>query len=516
MIVSILVFLVSLSAVIMIHELGHFIMAKRAGILCHEFSIGMGPLIWSKKKGETVYAIRAIPIGGYVMMAGEEMDSELVKVGMTIRVVYNDQQVIEKIILDPQNTTYSKTEQMVVEAVDLRGKDDQSLHINHVPVKEDAMLVMKNREMQIAPFNRDFESKTVWQRFLAIVAGPFMNFVLALLVFLAINLYIGVPNMDSSEIGSVTPNYPADTVLKEGDVILEINGQSIDDWMDLGRVLDDVEGDRDVTFVVDRDPQLITTLVPDIYFYSIGFHSASGDVDQLEIGPVTEGTLADEAGFMEGDQIVSIDGTTMTSWQDVIDVLRLIADEPYDEDRTVDFVMMRDETVTLTVNRPYTAEFLASQNVPVYDTVVGIGPVYGFAFGQSIQNGFAQLKSSAMVIFTTLQLLFDSDGAGAGIGVGSLSGPVGIFQITSRALEDGVISLFNWIGLLSVNLGIINLLPIPALDGGRLVFLGYEAVSRKKPNKKIENTLHYVMYLALMGLFIYITFNDILRLFNFR
>lgn len=497
----------------MIHEFGHFIMAKRAGILCHEFSLGMGPLLWSKKKGETVYAIRAIPIGGYVMMAGEEMDSELVKVGMSISVLYNTDNVIEKIILDPKNETYPEAVNLMVESVDLRGKDGAVLHINEIEVKEDAMLVMKDREMQIAPYNRDFESKTVWQRFLAIFAGPFMNFVLALIVFLAINLYIGAPDMDSSKLGSVTPNYPADTVLKEGDVILEINGQSIDDWTDLGNALDEVEGDRNVVFVLDQDPQRTVSLIPDIYFYSVGFHSAEGDIDTLKIGPVTEGTLASEAGFMEGDQIVSIDGVTMTSWQDVIDTLGAIADEPYEEGKTVDFVMMRDEEVTLSVVEPYTSDFLASQNVPVYDTVVGVGPVYSFALGQSIQNGFVQLKSSAMVIFTTLQLLFDSDGAGAGIGIGSLSGPVGIFQITSRALEDGLISLFNWIGLLSVNLGIINLLPIPALDGGRLVFLGYEAVTKKKPNKRIENTLHYVMYLALMGLFVYITFNDILRLF---
>ena len=76
--------------------------------------------------------------------------------------------------------------------------------------------------------------------------------------------------------------------------------------------------------------------------------------------------------------------------------------------------------------------------------------------------------------------------------------------------------MLSWVGLLSVNLGIVNLLPIPALDGGRLVFLGYETITRRKPNQKIENTLHYVMYLALLGLFVFIMFNDILRLLNLK
>ena len=122
-------------------------------------------------------------------------------------------------------------------------------------------------------------------------------------------------------------------------------------------------------------------------------------------------------------------------------------------------------------------------------------------------------KPSKM-IYTTLELLFDNSGAGAGIGVSNLAGPLGIYQITSAALSNGFISLLGWVGLLSVNLGIINLLPIPALDGGRIVFLGYEAITRRKPNRKFENSLNYVVFLLLMGFFIFVTYNDILRLFN--
>ena len=116
------------------------------------------------------------------------------------------------------------------------------------------------------------------------------------------------------------------------------------------------------------------------------------------------------------------------------------------------------------------------------------------------------------MIFNTIGLLFSNEN----VGVGDLAGPVGIYSITSTALSGGIFTLLGWVGLLSVNLGVINLLPIPALDGGRLVFLGYEAITTRKPNKRIENTLHYAMYLMLLGLFVYITFNDILRLFNLK
>ena len=131
---------------------------------------------------------------------------------------------------------------------------------------------------------------------------------------------------------------------------------------------------------------------------------------------------------------------------------------------------------------------------------------------RSFTYSFTNTKDSAMMIFNTIGLLFNNDN----VGVSDLAGPVGIYTITSTALSGGIFSFLGWVALLSVNLGVINLLPIPALDGGRLVFLGYEAITTKKPNRRIENTLHYAMYLALLGLFVYITFNDVLRLFNLK
>ncbi|MDE5867309.1 MAG: site-2 protease family protein, partial [Anaeroplasmataceae bacterium] len=202
-IVSIIAFILILGVIIIIHEGGHFFFARRAGILCHEFSIGMGPAIYKKKFKETTFCIRAIPIGGYVSMAGEEITSDLVKVGNQIGLNILDGKVSE-ILTD--ESLEAQVQGEVVD-VDLYGKDDMPLFItindglqdHYYEVLRDAYYVFKKGDkMQITPYDRSFESKTLLQRFLTLFAGPFMNFILALFLYLIINFIQGVPNYDSS------------------------------------------------------------------------------------------------------------------------------------------------------------------------------------------------------------------------------------------------------------------------------------------------------------------------------
>ena len=513
-IIDIIVFIFVLGLVILIHELGHFIMAKRANILCHEFSLGMGPILWSKRINETLYAIRAIPIGGYVMMAGEEIAEEVIKEGQVVRLVFDDFNNIAKIIIDHDNEMYEKYEKVTVTSVDLRGENNEPLHLNEYTVKRNAFYVFpKNKELQIAPVERSFESKTKWQRFLAIFAGPFMNFILALIIFIIINLVVGFPIIDSTVLGSVDSDYPAGEVLLAGDEIISIDHTDVNSWDDISLALDENHADRLVEFVVIRDgveqPPMFVT--PIIYFYTVGFHSQDGVINILQIGEVSEKTKAGKAGFIENDIILTIDGVTMNDWSDIAE--RLNNNVNGDE---MTFDVLRDsETIEIVMdgdNKPFSHDTLLTLGYQVMDSYVGISPEYEFDFLASFPESFKDVKASASMIFATLDLLFNNDD----VVVGDLSGPLGIFSITSQALKGGFISLLTWIALLSVNLGVINLLPIPALDGGRLVFLGYEAITTKKPNRKVENTLHYVMYLMLMGLFVYITFYDILRLLNIK
>jgi regulator of sigma E protease len=511
-ILNILVFIFILGLVILIHEFGHFVMAKRANILCHEFSIGMGPILWSKRKDETLYCIRAIPIGGYVMMAGEEVDQEMVKIGQEVRLQLDDYDQVTKIIINTKDDRYQDLDLITVVRKDLVGKDNEPLYINEYAVKRDAFLVLKDRDLQISPDERNFGSKTKMQRFLSIAAGPFMNFILAYVIFLILNLVVGFPLMDDSTIGTTAPSSPAHEVFIEGDKILEIEGVTVENWNDVRSELDLNLGNRDVQFLIDRDGEQIEfSIQPTLYFYSIGFHSQDNVRDELIIGEVDSETLAGKAGFMENDELLSVDGVMLTNWTDLIDYFS------NNENKTeMTFVVNREidgltENVTIETE-VYNKDLIESQGVNVVDSSIGISPLYEFRLGDSIVGGFKNVGSSAGMIFTTIGLLFNNDQ----VGVGDLAGPVGIYEITSRALSQGMLSFMSWTALLSVNLGVINLLPIPALDGGRLVFLGYEAVTNRKPNPKVENTLHYMMYLLLMGLFIFITYNDILRLFNIR
>jgi len=507
-IVNIIVFILVLGLVILIHEFGHFVMAKRANILCHEFSIGMGPILWSKRYHETLYCIRAIPIGGYVMMAGEEVDDEVVKEGQTVGLIFDSFNNIEKIIIDHENEKYEKYEKVVVNNVDLRGENNEPLQLNNYTVKRDAFYIYKKGELQIAPFERSFNSKTKMQRFLAMFAGPFMNFVLAFFIFILVNLIVGFPDMDNTVVGALEPEYPASSELIEGDKIISINQTDVYSWDDISFVLSENPADRSIEFVVLRDGLEKTfTVTPIIYFYNVGFHSNESTIDDLLLGKIDSETIAGKAGFLENDKILTIDGVIMNDWSDVITSM----ENNINGDEMIFEVLRGSETITISVV-PYNHDLITSQGLNVVDSFVGISPIYEFHFFKSFTASILNIKSSAGMIFTTIDLLFSNDQ----VGVGDLAGPVGIYSITSRALSAGFVSFLTWTALLSVNLGVINLLPIPALDGGRLVFLGYEAITTKKPNRKVENTLHYVMYIMLMGLFVYITFNDILRLFHIR
>ncbi len=514
-IINILAFVFVLGLVILLHELGHFIMAKRAGILCHEFSIGMGPVLYSKKRGETVYSIRAIPIGGFVMMAGEEINEDMVKVGNTIKVLRKDGEITH-MILNEDDPRYEDAETITVNQVDLSGKDDRPLTLNGEPVNEKAYYVFKKKKLQVAPFERSFESKSLTQRFLAIFAGPFMNFVLALFLFIMVAMIVGFPVEDehgriTTEIGVVSEDMPADGVIKPGDVIIAVEGDDdIDSWQRFSEVMQHNRGTRELNITVRRDGEEVElSVVPNITIISIGITSARepDDPHEVKIGPVQNNTPAIQAGFETGDIIRRVDGTDVDNWSELLDIMH--ANEAGDP---MVFEVEREDGSMDTIEiEPYGRSLLESQGASISRSTIGVSPVHERNLARSVPAGFGSLRSASTMIFDTLRMLF-----GGTVGVGDLAGPVGIYTITTSAFQQGLITFFNWTALLSVNLGILNLLPIPALDGGRLVFLGYEAVTRRKVNKTVENYLHFIMFILLIGLLLVVTYNDILRLLNLR
>jgi regulator of sigma E protease len=498
--INLIGFIFVLGLVILIHELGHFLLAKRAGILCHEFALGMGPILVSKKIGETRYSIRTFPIGGFVSMAGEEVQSSLVKVGDYVITETKDD-LITKITV----VTADHLEATLVSTVNLTGASAE-LELNGAKVLPEALVNVGGKDIQIAPLERSFGSKSILDRFLTIFAGPFMNFVLAFVIFVIIGFITGFPVLDKAEIGSLNSALPAASVLQVGDEITAVNGQATPSWDDFTSTIRDDISVRQVELEGIRDGEVFTaTLTPRLFFYSVGFNSHPDTTDVVRIGPVVDGTLADQAGFLENDVIIRINQQPIDSWSDLI--TRLEANQT---GQLMTFTVLRNtEERTLDI-RPYEKAILDTQSVPAVDVFIGVSPPTEFRFFESFSRGALSVVGASRLIFDTLGLLFNS----SQVGVGDLAGPIGIFTLTSDALAQGLVVFLNWIGLLSVNLGILNLLPIPALDGGRLFFLAYEGVTRRKVNPRIENYLHLVMFFLLIGFFIFIAFNDILRLFN--
>ena len=324
--------------IVFIHELGHFLFAKKAGVRIHEFAIGMGPKIYTTQKGETKYSIRLLPLGGYVSMEGEDGESN-----------------------DP----------------------------------------------------RAFGKKTLLQRASIIFAGPFFNIILTILLLIPVLAYMGTPS------------------------------------------------------------------------------------DSNVLGKVLENTPAIEAGLQVNDKIIEINGAKISNWQDIVDNLAKETSQPINikierENTTKDF--------SITPEKNEEGKY-----------VIGITPVYEKSILKSIPKAFIMTWDMIKQMLTFVVQLFT--GTIPGGFENSVSGPVGVIGIVSDAAKMGIINLIYIAAVISLNLGILNLLPIPALDGGRLLILGIEAIRGKKLDPNKEAMIHTAGFMVLMGFMLFVTYKDILKLF---
>lgn len=542
-ILSIVAFIIIIGVIICIHEAGHFYVARKCGILCHEFSIGMGPAIYKKKGQETMFCVRAVPIGGFVSMAGEETYDELTKIGTNIGLnLEND--IAKEIILDENQACMVRGE--VVEK-DLDGKEGKDLYItlkdengelHYYQIAVDAKYIFEKQEtLQIAPYNRTFDSKPKWQRFLVLFAGAFMNFVLAIFIYLIVAFCTGVPNLGSNTIGSVEELFPAYEVLAPGDKILSVNGNSISSWTDFQNEMTNIKNNYLVTVEIEYEHQgEKKNATIDLFtgFNSIGLSNYQATnrssatlvpghegVYGLEIGNSTLRYKGEKGNITKGDYLtkISYDGqvTNLTNWSDLVKIFK---ENVVSTSVEIKFEYYHNvgedkyELVTLDecqVIEPYTDEVLDNQRIDKIPQLIGISPEYHFSFFGCIGNAFERFGSDFTLIFRTLKLLIAPSSVRQ-VGVQNLSSVVGIFDMIKNYIGAGFIPLLSLVAMLSVNIGIVNLLPIPALDGGRILFLLIEAISGKKVPKKIENIITLVFMGLLLALFVVITVFDIMRL----
>ena len=538
--ISILAFIFALGLIICIHEGGHFFFARRANVLCREFAFGMGPQIIKKKKGETTYSLRAFPIGGFCAIAGEEEELDPLVNLKKVRLEIVDG-VVKKFYIDAKNPLFNDIKAYELVSYDIFDANDTGNLFVEVKdednpdsivtykVDPQAMFVLAKDEIQIAPHNRTLNAKSKRARAMIMFGGPMMNFVLALVVFLVAGLIKGFPNQKSSVLGSVSENTPASAVnMQAGDeikaFIIDEQYYEINSWSDLESFMATyskthynsnlkVSYSRDgVNHEVTINPELTSYGLGGIGFYQNDLGQVVCNYHYLDEKSASEYVKSFEnidaykAGLRIDHIIVKVDDTDITCLQDLYNVF--INNIKGDEMKI--YVDGQDEAIVV---KPYSQSILKAsanlneESIPLAKITLGVSPTYKFNFGRSfVYSGKMTIKSCSAIV-NTLRLLFTG-----GIGLKNLGGFVAIFSYTSNAAKSGFTTLLNWIGLLSVNIGIMNLLPIPALDGGRLVFVAYEAVTKKKPNPKVETILITVTMILLFGLMIVVTFNDIIRL----
>ncbi len=323
--------------VILFHEFGHFIIAKMVGIKVNEFSIGMGPKILQKTKGETKYTIRILPIGGYVSMEGEDESSD-----------------------DP----------------------------------------------------RSFNNVSPLSRIAVVAAGAIMNFILAIIVFSIVSYSVGMPST---------------TVYK-----------------------------------------------------------------------TLKGSPAEEIGILSGDQIISINGKEINSWDEISEEISKSNPEEY-----MNIVLLRDgEAIKYTLKPEINEE---------NRVIIGIQPEFEKSFLLAIKGGFQKTGYVLKLMFEFIKMAFRGK-----VSTQDLSGPVGVIYTIGKTAKYGIVELLYLLGFISVNLGFFNLLPIPALDGSRIVFLVIEMVRGKPIDPEKEGFIHFIGFVLLIALMIVVTYSDIIRFNLFR
>jgi len=449
-VIGIIATIVVLGVLIFVHELGHFATAKWANIEVPRFSIGLGPKMVGFTRGETEYVIGWLPLGGYVRMAGMD-DMEALEGG-----------------------------------------------------EHDAEAARST--------GRDFDSKSLPVRALVISAGVIMNLLFAWFLFALIPMIWGVREAPAPVVGDVveerlTMETRALLDVPLGARIARVNGGVVSDWSDVERAF---IGATDSLRLEFESSPAITVPVP-AGDTARGMLVAALEPDvrlSAEIGVVAEGSAAERAGLQAGDHVVEVSGEPVTGWQEMV---RLVETRPGE---ALGFVVERNgERVPLTVTP-------AAETVEAGATVgrVGIGRTGRLIDGyertrigpvEAAVHGAEETWRFTVLIVDYLIGLFTGEASARDVG-----GPILIYQISDQVVQIGFDAYLNFMALFSINLAILNLLPIPILDGGQLMFLALEGVRGRALSIEQRMRLSQVGLVLVVAIMVWALANDVLRLFG--
>jgi regulator of sigma E protease len=425
---TLLAFVFVLGVLIFVHELGHYLMAKRLGVKVLKFSLGFGPRLIGFRRGDTEYCISAIPLGGFVKMAGENPD-------------------------DPRS-----------------GSTDE------------------------------FLSRSKWERFQILIMGPLMNILLAVVV-MALVLMQGadVPAYQDQPpvVGVVAAGSPAERGgIKPQDRIVSVGGRPTDTWDQFFAAIG-TRARRNVAIVLLREGREVTVqVVPDAETkYEIGEIGVMPDVHP-HIRAVTAGDPADKAGLKAGDLILAVNGETMVSAGQLSNAIATRAGMKVVF--TIERAGVRQEIAVTPVKRGSRGVV----GIGIGDEVRSIRPTPIQAVWMSLQRNY----EFSGLIFRTLVGLLTTETSPR-----QLVGPVGIAELAGESAAAGWMALLTLLASISLNLGIINLLPIPVLDGGHIFIMAIEGIARRDFSIKVKEKMLMAGFAVLMLLMVTVIYNDLTR-----
>jgi regulator of sigma E protease len=427
---SILAFVFVLGVLIFVHELGHFLMARRIGVRVLTFSLGFGPKLIGFRRGDTEYCISAVPLGGYVKMAGENPD-------------------------DP-----------------LTGASDE------------------------------FLSKSKWQRFQVLVMGPVMNLTLAVVV-MAIVLYQGAPAPAFEQqpviVGSTADQSAGKAAgIQPGDRIVSVDGKPVETWEQFYMEVMP-KAKRQISVVVERGGRsLELKAVP----AAVGKYTL-GDLGLLpemhpQITSLQHGAPGYEAGLRPGDIVMAAAGERDVSQKRLVELIRASDGKP------LPLVIKRngvEQEITVTPRHLGDTVMIGAQLNPFELRTVEPGPF------EALKMSLEQNWTWARLIVQTLGGLFTRETS-----VKQLMGPVAIADLSGTAAEQGWLQLFSLMAMISLNLGLLNLMPIPVLDGGHIAILALEGVSRRDFSMKVKEKMLLAGFVLLLMLMVTVIYNDLMRI----
>ena len=425
MISTIVTFIFVFGIIVLVHEFGHFIFAKRGGILVREFAIGMGPKLFHHRKNETTYTIRMLPIGGYVRMAGEGEEEVELAPGMPVSLVLDENGVVVKInpnkkVQLPNSIPVEVIKHDLVDDLYITGFENGNDSLEkRFTVAHDATIIEEDGlETQIAPRDVQFQSASLGRRMMTNFAGPMNNFILSFILFTIVAFMLGgsyKPD-NSSTIGGVVQDGVAQKAgIKAGEKIIEANGKKIETFNELSEVITPNIGKK-VTLVVE---------------------DSNKKTRNVNVTPVesAEGTKQGIIGIQSGTVFTEL------------------------------------------------------------------------SFFEKIKYGITETFANSLMIFKALGNLVTD------FSLNKLGGPVMIFKASEAVSNSGFIAILSFTAMLSVNLGIMNLVPIPGLDGGKLALNIFEGVRGKPLSQEKEVMITMIGVGILLLLMIAVTWNDIQRFF---